>query len=167
MHPTSWLPRTARGPRACLAALVALLPVVALASAHAISEPEVLAPERLEARAGAPGVAGSGGAAGSSGDGLGGGGFGGRAGSSGRDGARPLDGSLQMTPATIVAHNPRPTTLRRGVQLENGSEQAPGDQAGSPPVFAPTADLMVITNGSCGDEADQVGVAPNPRDRAP
>lgn len=171
MHPMSWLPRSARGARCHLVALAALSPVLALASAHALTQPEAVAPDGFEARAGASGLAGSAqggsGAAGSGWDGLGGGGSGGRAGSSGRDGARPLDDTPQDLSATSVAQQQHSTTLRRGVQMENGSGPAPSDQAGSLTVQAPTAGLMVTTNGSCGGEANQVGVARNPRDQAP
>lgn len=175
MHPPSRLPRSTRGPRAYLAVL-GVTPLLALASAQALTEPEPQAPDALGAQAGTTGIAGSGsgGAAGSGSGGLGGGSPGGRSGSSGRDGARPLDGSLlgavDATTAEAtsrVAEPQLPTTLRRGVHLENGSEQAPGDQAGSSVMLAPAADLMVTANGSCGDEADQVGVVRNPRDRAP
>ena len=182
MHPLSRPSASgSRRTRLYVSVLVAA-PLLALASTQAEAEGGV--PEGVLARAGA-GFAGSG-TAGSGWDGLGGSGGSGIAGSTGRGGASPLDSTpsaslapLLTVPFTVPSHlalapgvmPPAPpssqTTLRRSVQLENGSEQALGDPAGSPTVSALTADLMVTANGSCGHPVDQVGVARNPRDRAP
>ena len=118
-----------------------------------VAQDEVAVPhDGFEARAGASGLAGSG-TGGSAGSGSGSGGAAGRGGapgsgglggSAGRDGARPLDrdSSSPALSATSVAGPQPSTTLRRGVQMENGSEQAPSDPAGSL-VQATTAGLMV------------------------
>lgn len=148
---------------------LAATPLLALASTQAGVDPAGAEPESPQAQGGTSGLAGSGsgGAAGSGWDGVGGSGTAGAGGSAGRGGAYPLHATLPNQARLALATPTLQTTLRRNVQMENGSEQALGDPAGSSVVSALTADLMVTTNGSGGDEADRVGVARNPRDRAP